>query len=78
MQILKNLEKNISLHSSIKIENLVITPIVLDEFYHNDKIVSFDTLFDSHLAEAKEVSDEGIVSRINIINKSKQRKWEMN
>ena len=71
MQILKNLEKNISLHSSIKIENLVITPIVLDEFYHNDKIVSFDTLFDSDLAEAKEVSDEGIVSRINIINKSK-------
>ena len=72
MQILKNLEKNISLRSSIKIESLVITPVVLNEFYHNDKIVSFDILFDNHLAEAKEVSDEGIVSRINIINKSEQ------
>ena len=72
MQILKSLEKNINLRPSIKIENLVITPIVLDDFHHDQKIVSFDTLFDSHLAEAKEVSDEGIVSRINIINKSKK------
>ena len=71
MQILKSLEKNINLRPSIKIENLVITPIVLDDFHHDQKIVSLDTLFDSHLAEAKEVSDEGIVSRINIINKSK-------
>ena len=53
MQILKSLEKNINLRPSIKIENLVITPIVLDDFHHDQKIVSLDTLFDSHLAEAK-------------------------
>ena len=69
MQILKNLEENIKLKSSIKIENLVITPIVFNDFYHEHKIVSLDDLFDRQLAEAKEISDQGIVSRVNIVNK---------
>ena len=72
MQILKNLEENVKLKSSIKIENLVITPIVLNDFNHEHKIVSLDELFDRQLAEAKEISDQGIVSRVNIVNKSKQ------
>ena len=72
MQILKNLEENIKLKSSIKIENLVITPIVFNDFHHEHKIVSLDDLFDRQLAMAKEISDQGIVSRVNIINKSEQ------
>ena len=72
MQILKNLEENIKLKSSIKIENLVITPIILNDFNHDHKIVSLDSLFDRHLAEAKEISDQGDVSKVNIINKSNQ------
>ena len=46
MQILKNLEENIKLKSSIKIENLVITLIILNDFNHDHKIVSLDSLFD--------------------------------
>jgi hypothetical protein len=59
LQIHKNLEEVIKLNSPIKVENLLITPIKLENFYHDHKIVSFDTLFDRGLAEAEEISHEG-------------------
>ena len=53
LQILKNLEENVKLKSSIKIENLVITPIVLNDFNHEHKIVSLDDFLTVNLLKQR-------------------------
>ena len=70
MQIFKNTFKEINFQEMININNLKIVPIQIDSLKHDDRIVPFDDLYDKGLAKAEEVSDEGIVSQVKIINDS--------
>ena len=70
MQIFKDTFKDITFQEIININNLKIIPINIKDFKHDDRIVSFDNLFDNGLAKAEEVNAEGIVSKIKIINDS--------
>ena len=70
MQIFKNTFKEINFQENININNLKIVPIQIDSLKHDDRIVPFDELYDKGLAKAEEVSDEGIVSQVKIINDS--------
>ena len=70
MQIFKNKFKEINFQEMININNLKIVPIQIDSLKHDDRIVPFDDLYDKGLAKAEEVSDEGIVSQVKIINDS--------
>ena len=70
MQIFKDTFKNITFQEIININNLKIIPIQLEGLRHDDRIVPFDNLFDKGLAKAEEVTAEGIVSKVKIINDS--------
>ena len=70
MQIFKDTFKDITFQEIININNLKIIPIQLEGLRHDDRIVPFDNLFDKGLAKAEEVTAEGIVSRVKIINYS--------
>jgi hypothetical protein len=70
MQIFKDTFKDITFQEIININNLKIIPIQLEGLRHDDRIVPFDNLFDKGLAKAEEVTAEGIVSKVKIINDS--------
>lgn len=70
MQIFKDTFKDITFQEIININNLKIIPIQLEGLRHDDRIVPFDNLFDRGLAKAEEVTAEGIVSKVKIINDS--------
>ena len=70
MQIFKDTFKDITFQEIININNLKIIPIQINGLSHDDRIIPFDNLFDKGLAKAEEVSADGVVSKIKIINES--------
>lgn len=70
MQIFKDIFKDISFQEIININNLKIIPIQINGLSHDERIIPFDNLFDKGLAKAEEVSADGVVSKIKIINES--------
>ena len=71
-KILKEYLKNITIGKRKQCKNLTIFPILYSSYYNLSDYITLDEALNNELIEIEEIDESGIVSEINVTNKSQK------